>query len=739
MPITYNKRLNQFHLCNDSLSYIIEIREHKYVTHVYYGKRIESFDHAGAYPDVARASFSPNPAGFEGTSLSLNTILQECPGTDTGDYREGLAEFTFADGTTAFNFTYDGYEIRKGKEPLPGLPSTYVEGDDEADTLVLSVSDTVRKVGAQLTYTIYRARPVVTRSVSYVNNGTAPVRLDKALSMCVDFDDADFDLLQMPGEWASEKQLKRDHLSNGVHVLESRRGASSVAQQPFMALMRPHADEFQGDVYGFHFVYSGNFRFVAQVDPFQQTRVLGGINPFNFGWRLEAGQRFQTPEMVMVYTDSGLNAMSQAFHDLYRRRLARGEYRDAQRPVLINNWETTYFDFDEERILALAKKAKAIGVEQFVLDDGWFGHRDDDHSSLGDWVTNERKLPHGLKHLAEAIEAEGLKFGLWFEPEMISEDSDLFRAHPDWHLHVPGYPSSKGRDQLILDFSRQEVRDEIFAQMTAILDEVPVSYIKWDMNRNMTEVGSAGRSAHDQLQTSHRYILGLYEFLDRLTKRYPHILFENCSGGAGRFDPGMSYYMPQSWTSDNTDSFERLRIQHATSMIFPPVMMCAQLSESPNDQVGRITSLSSRAAVSMSANFGIMMDLTRKSQAELDELATYISAYKEVRSLVQFGDFYRLLSPFDGNYGCWEFVDAVRTRGRLMFFQVLSHASKPWVRLRLRGLERGGTYEVAYAGSTRKERFSGAELMEYGLYLNHDLEGDFAAKVVDFSLVEGSF
>jgi alpha-galactosidase len=732
MPIDYNVELNQFHLHNDNISYIIEIREGRYVTHVYFGERVKDFTHANTYPNVPRASFSPTPSGYTGTSLQLNSMLQECPGYDTGDYREGMAEFTFADGTKAFNFTYVGYSIEAGKPSLQGLPATYVEDAGEADTLVLRVEDSLRHVSAEMAYTIYAERNVITRSVRYRNDGGLPVVLDKALSACVDFDDSDFDLIQLPGEWASERHFKRDHLICGTHVLDSRRGSSSHAQQPFAALARPETTEQSGSVYGFHFVYSGNFKITTNVDATHQTRLLMGINDYNFGWNLAPGESFQTPEVVMVFSGTGLNGMSQTFHSLYRERLAHGEYRDKPRPILINNWEATYFDFDEEEILSFARLAKQIGVELFVLDDGWFGKRDDDHSSLGDWHEDLQKLPHGLKHLAEAINAEGLKFGLWFEPEMVSVDSDLFRAHPDWTLHVDGYPSSLGRDQLILDFSRQEVRDEIFEQMTAILDTVPIEYVKWDMNRNMTEVGSLGRDADSQLETSHRYILGLYEFLDKLTKRYPHVLFENCSGGGGRFDPGMLFYMPQSWTSDNTDAYCRLKIQYATSMFFPPVMMCAQLSESPNDQVGRITSLESRAAVAMSGNFGLTLDLPKKSQEELDQLAQCVSDYKSIRELVQFGDFYRLLNPFDVNYGCWEFVDSSKKTGRIVFFQVLSlaYASKPWVRVRFEGLNPDSTYRLSTG-----EVYLGDELMKFGLYLNQDLRSDFAAKVIDFSAV----
>lgn len=729
MAIIYNQERKQFHLFNNQISYIMEVREDQYLTHVYYGARINEFLQYGSYPRKDRSSFSPNPYELSNAGFSLDVVPQEFPGYDTGDYREGMYEFTYSDGTKATNMKFVDYRILDGKKPLTGLPATYVISDEEAQTLEIIMEDQLRGVQAILSYTIYAERPVLTKSVKYINISSDKVVLNKALSACVDFDHSDFELIQMPGAWAREKQLKRDPLVSGQHILNSKRGASSVTQQPFMALVSPKTDEFSGEVFAFRFVYSGNFKLSVEVDVFDQTRAMAGLNSFNFDWVLQSGESFQTPEVVLVYSNSGLNGMSRAFHQLYLERLARGKYQMAERPILINNWETTYFDFTEDKLLDLVDRAKELGVELFVLDDGWFGERNSDTTSLGDWFENHEKLPDGLVGLSRKVKERGLKFGLWFEPEMISEESDLFKEHPDWHLHVANYPTSLGRNQLVLDFSREEVRDAIYQKLTAILDAVPIDYIKWDMNRNMTEVASIGRSPEHQMETSHRYILGLYDILERLTSRYPDILFENCSGGAGRFDPGMCYYMPQSWTSDNTDALERLRIQYSTSMIFPPVMMCAQLSEAPNHQVGRITDLNTRAAVAMSANFGLMLNLSKESQADLDQVAGYIEWYKAHRQLIQFGEFYRLMSPYETNCGSWMFIDEKQEHGVVMFFEILSRASKPWVRVKLTALDPVAHYEI------EGKIYSGDELMKFGLYLNQELSGDFQAKVLEFHKV----
>ena len=724
MPIIFNETNKQFHLCNDKMSYIIGIDYDKYLIHIYWGERINEFKQKNPYPNKSRSSFSPNPSGLEETGFSLDNALQEFPSSGTGDYRESACSVTYPDGTKATECIYESHTISQGKKILTGLPATYVLDNEEADTLEINMVDPHRKMRMVLSYTIFKGDGVLARSVQYINQGTEPVILNRALSACVDFPDSDFDLIQLSGAWAREKQIEKNPLIRGIHVIDSKRGASSVHHQPFVALTRKNTTETTGEVFGAHFVYSGNFTMMTEVDSFNQTRLLVGINHHQFSWALKPKEVFQTPEVIFVYAKNGFNELSQTYHRLYMNRLARGVYQHQERPVLINNWETTYFDFNEEKLLNLADKAKEIGIELFVLDDGWFGQRDDDTTSLGDWFVNNKKLPSGLKNLVEEIKNKGLKFGLWFEPEMISEASELFKMHPDWHIHVPGYPTSKGRNQLILDFSRKEVRDEIKKQMFKILDEVPFDYIKWDMNRNMTELGSLGLGSENQLEVSHRYMLGLYELLEEIIGRYPNVLFENCSGGAGRFDPGMVYYMPQSWTSDNTDAIERVKIQYGTSFIFPPLMMCAQVSECPNHQVGRLTDFQTRLDVSMSANFGVMLDLEKETVSDLTQLKQRIAWYKTHRKLLQFGTFYRVMSPYEHNFASWMFVDQTQEEALFFFFKILGAASEAYVKVKLLGLNPEFTYEIY------DKQYTGDELMKFGLYLNADMPGDFKSQVL---------
>lgn len=729
MAILINKDTLTFHLCNDQISYVMQVKDHQFLIHVYYGPRIKHFTQVLPHPDVDRASLTPQPAGYEGTPFSLDTALQEFPGNDHGDYRQSAFDVTYADGTKATALAYKRYQVMAGKPKLPGLPATYVNDPGEADTLTIVLGDDFRHLEVWLQYTIFRDLPVITRSVSYHNLGKQALYLEQAGSFALDLPDARYELLQLPGAWAREKQIVRSPLPAGRHVLESRRGASSAHQQPFLALVRPETTERSGEVFAIHLVYSGNFELNAQVDPYDQTRLTGGIGSSDFRWRLASGASFQAPEVVMVYSNAGLNGMSQAFHRLYRKHLTRGRFRDQVRPVVINNWETTYFNFDAARILSLAKKAKAVGAELFVLDDGWFGHRNDDRSSLGDWQPDLKKLPEGLAKLAHDIHHLGLKFGLWFEPEMVSPDSQLYRQHPDWVLGVPKYPLSTGRHQLVLDFSRKDVRTAIAKQISNVLDTVPIDFIKWDMNRNITEVASAKLPPERQMETLHRYILGLYDLADQLTTKYPNTLFENCSAGGGRFDPGMSYYMPQSWTSDNTDAIERMKIQYGTSLIFPPIMMDAHLSEVPNDQVGRVTPLATRLAVAESGNFGLMQDLTKKDAKTLAALKQAVADYKAHRELIQFGTFYRLLDPFTQQDGAWMFVDKAQTHARVVYVQSLNQASKPLRNIKLVGLAPDATY------SDGVRQWQGDELMNYGLYLNQQLNHDFESIVLDLTKV----
>ena len=603
MPIIYNEKTREFHLYNQEISYIIKILDNDQPGQLYYGKRLthrEDFSHLFEY-----AMRDMSPYAFEGNStFSLENIKQEYPTFGCGDMRFPAYEIERENGSHVVEFVYKEHKIYNGKPKLEGLPATYVESDDEAQTLELVLEDTSINTRIVLLYTIYEAFPVIARSVRFECDSDEKITLLSAMSACVDLPDKDYEMIDLAGVWARERHVRRHKLDYGIQSIYSMRGCSSYQFNPFLALARENADEFQGQVYGFSLVYSGNFLAQTEVDNYDTARVLMGIHPNGFKWTLGKGESFQTPEMVMVYSEAGLNGMSQTFHKLYRTRLARGTWRDKVRPILINSWEAFYFDFDAPKLLGLADAATDLGMELFVLDDGWFGKRDDSTSSLGDWYPNEEKLKGTLKELAEKINAKGLKFGLWIEPEMTNKDSDLYRAHPDWLLAEQGKRICHSRTQYVLDFSKKEVREYIGDMLENLLAEVPVSYIKWDMNRTFSEVFSNGNDREYQGKVCHKYILGVYELYERLTSRFPHVLFESCASGGARFDPGMLYYAPQGWTSDDTDAIERLKIQYGTSMVYPVSCMGSHVSASPNHQTNRVTPIETRADVAYFGTFG---------------------------------------------------------------------------------------------------------------------------------------
>ena len=536
----------------------------------------------------------------------------------------------------------------------------------------------------------------------------------------MDLPDYDYEWIQFSGAWSRERHEKVRKLEQGIQSVGSRRGHSSHEHNPFVILKRPTADEFQGEAIGFSLVYSGNFLAQAEVDTHGSTRMLMGIHPDGFDWKLEKGESFQTPEAVMAYTDKGLNHLSQTFHKLYQRRLARGYWRDKARPILINNWEATYFDFTEERIVEIAEKAKECGVELFVLDDGWFGQRSSDKAGLGDWVANRERLPQGIEGLAERISSLGMKFGLWFEPEMVNKDSDLYRAHPDWILQVPERTNSHGRFQHVLDFSRKEVVDAIYEMMSKILGNAKISYVKWDMNRSITECFSAALPADRQGEVFHRYILGVYDLYERLTSRFPEILFESCASGGARFDPGILYYAPQGWTSDDTDAVERLKIQYGTSYCYPVSSMGSHVSVSPNHQLNRETPLYTRANVAYFGTFGYELDLNKLTEEEQEEVKKQIAFMKEYRELFQFGTFYRLSSPFENNVTAWMSVSEDKKTAIVGWYRVLNPVNGSYTRLKLCGLLEDAEYTVEGQNGT----FFGDELMNLGILTSDATSGE---------------
>ena len=740
MPIIYNEKTREFHLYNQEISYIIKILDNDQPGQLYYGKRLthrEDFSHLFEYAMRDMSSYA-----FEGNStFSLENIKQEYPTFGCGDMRFPAYEIERENGSHVVEFVYKEHKIYNGKPKLEGLPATYVESDDEAQTLELVLEDTSINTRIVLLYTIYEAFPVIARSVRFECDSDEKITLLSAMSACVDLPDKDYEMIDLAGVWARERHVRRHKLDYGIQSIYSMRGCSSYQFNPFLALARENADEFQGQVYGFSLVYSGNFLAQTEVDNYDTARVLMGIHPNGFKWTLGKGESFQTPEMVMVYSEAGLNGMSQTFHKLYRTRLARGTWRDKVRPILINSWEAFYFDFDAPKLLGLADAAADLGMELFVLDDGWFGKRDDSTSSLGDWYPNEEKLKGTLKELAEKINAKGLKFGLWIEPEMTNKDSDLYRAHPDWLLAEQGKRICHSRTQYVLDFSRKEVREYIGDMLENLLAEVPVSYIKWDMNRTFSEVFSNGNDREYQGKVCHKYILGVYELYERLTSRFPHVLFESCASGGARFDPGMLYYAPQGWTSDDTDAIERLKIQYGTSMVYPVSCMGSHVSASPNHQTNRVTPIETRADVAYFGTFGYELDLLKLGEEDKAEIRRQIAFMKEKRDLIQKGTFYRLKSPFEGNETAWMIVSEDQKKALVGYYRVMQPVNVGFKRLKLKGLKEDTCYKV----SGYDYDCYGDELMQVGMILSDSAsgvwkkgvndKGDFQAEVFEIVAV----
>lgn len=733
MPIFVNEKNLEFHLFNNEISYIFRVLEKsKHLENLYYGKKIQ---HRKSFSHLIERDVRPSCNLFEGDhTSSLEHIKQEYPSYGSTDYRYPAHMITNQLGSKITNFQYRGFEVIEGKRDMNGLPAVYVENNVEAQTLEVTLFDEVLACELVLSYTIFEDKNVICRNASFKNIGEEIFYLDAAMSASVDLPDDNYEMIHLAGAWAREAHVQTSQLSKGVQSIYSSRGASSHVHNPFFALKRPDTSENQGEVYGFSLIYSGNFLGQVEVDTYDVTRVMMGINPFQFKWRLKPSETFQTPECVMVYSSNGLNGMSQTYHDIYRTRLVRGYWRDKIRPILINNWEATYFEFNEDKVMKIAETANELGIELFVLDDGWFGERNSDNSSLGDWFENKDKLPNGMEGLAEKITKLGMKFGLWFEPEMICKDTKLFQDHPGWMIKTPNRDASHGRNQFILDFSRDEVVDHIFTLMDKTLEKSDISYIKWDMNRYITEPYSLDLEIDQQGEFFHRYILGVYKLYEKLIKKYPKILFESCAGGGGRFDPGMLCYAPQAWTSDDTDAVERLKIQYGTSMVYPLYSMGAHVSEVPNHQVGRTTSIESRANVAYFGTFGYEMDITKLDDVEREKIKEQVSFFKEKRKLIRDGRFYRLLSPFESNEVSWMVVSEDKKVAIVGYYKVLSKPNDKYYRIKLVGLDP----EKLYLIEGRETLHYGDELMNVGIILGEnytDRAGEFWSKekTEDFS------
>ncbi|MFH5960107.1 alpha-galactosidase [Clostridium perfringens] len=722
MSINYNENFKTFHLRTKNTSYVLKVMETGHLSHLYWGRKLKADNLEYFFRRRGFGSFVADTDNISGFQLEL--IPQECPTFGATDLRSPSLEFQYEDGTSATDLRYKSHRIYEGKQRLSGLPAVYVESAEEATSLEITLVDSLKNLEVILIYNVFENFDAITRSLKIVNNSDEKINIERVLSANVDFTTDEFDFIQLSGSWGRERHILRNPLRSGSQAIESRRGASSHAQNPFMALCSKDANEEYGDVYGFSLVYSGNFLANVEVDMYRNARAQIGINPFDFKWLLESKEEFQAPEVVLVYSSKGLNGMSQIYHNLYRKRLCRGNYRDKVRPILINNWEATYFDFNEVKIKEIAKEASKLGMELFVLDDGWFGNRNDDKSSLGDWFVNEEKLKGGLSKLAKDINNMGLKFGLWFEPEMISPISKLYEKHPNWCIHIPGRTRSQARSQLILDLSMKEVCDYIIESVSKILESSNISYVKWDMNRNMTEVGSLGLTSERQRETAHRYILGLYRVMEEITSRFPNVLFESCSGGGGRFDPGILYYMPQTWTSDDTDAIERLKIQFGTSMVYPPISMGCHVSAIPNHQANRTTPLETRGVSAMAGNFGYELDITKLSEEEKEELKEQISLYKEIRETVQFGALYRLKSPFNSNEVAWMMISEDKNEVVVSYVRQWALVNESFRNLKLTALDKDSEYEIIGEDIV----LSGDELMYIGLNIP-ELYGDYVSKL----------
>ena len=703
MAITFNETTRIFTLTTAHTTYQMQADAQGYLLHLYYGARTAGeMDYLLNYGDRG-FSGNPNSAGSDRT-YSLDALPQEYPSLGTGDFRNYALNIENADGSQCCNPVYITHEIAAGKYTLKGLPFVRAE-ENEAETLKIILEDPVTKVELHLLYGVLEKEDIITRSVIIKNAGKAPVTVKKAQSACLDFLHGDYDLIKFYGRHAMERNMERMPVSHESTRIGSRRGTSSHQYNPGVILAGKNTNEDSGSCYGMLFVYSGNFLVEAEKDQYDQTRIQMGLTDELFAYPLEAGAEFIAPEVILSYTNKGLSRLSQQYHHCIMNHICQGKYVHANRPVLINSWEAAYFDFTGDTIVELAKEAKALGIDMVVMDDGWFGKRNDDNSSLGDWYVNEEKLGGTLTKLIERVNAEGVKFGIWIEPEMVSEDSDLYREHPDWAITIPGRKPVRSRNQLVLDFSRKEVRDEIFKRICAVLDQGNVEYIKWDMNRSLADIYAPN--------VTYDYVLGVYDFLEKLTNRYPDILIEGCSGGGGRFDAGMLYYTPQIWCSDNTDAINRTRIQYGTSFFYPVAAMGSHVSAVPNHQTGRVTSMHTRGVAAMSGTFGYELNPALLNAKEKAEIRAQLAQYREYQELIREGDYYRLSNPFQDNFAAWMVVSDDRSKALVSVIRLTAEANLPAAYVTLKGMEEDAFYREKTTGKV----YPGAALMEAGILL----------------------
>ncbi len=728
MSIRYDDVNRVFELDTDNTSYRIGIADDEgFVGHIYYGRKIRS-QQCGQFLRTWEGPFVPSTNNRERCSF-LDTFPTEYSGNGIGDYRESCIAVKTITGSRTTDLMYESYDIIDGKPELEGLPASFA-GDEMVQTLILHMVDKGDGLEVDLLYSVFECEDVITRSVKVRNNGDKDIRLTKVYSACIDMDDEDFEMLTLHGSWARERQMERRSIAYGKQSVSSLRGESSHQDHPFMAWMTKGSNQASGDVYGMHFVYSGNF--IAQIEKsqFDSIRAVMGIHSEGFEWLLTPGDEFVAPEVVLTYSHNGIGQMSRNLHDFYREHLIRSKYLHQKRPVLINNWEATYFDFDTDKLLAIAKSAAEHGIEMLVMDDGWFGHRNDDTTSLGDWFVNENKIKGGLKHLVDEVNKLGLKFGIWMEPEMISPDSELYRKHPDWAFSVPERTATLSRNQYVLDLSRKEVRDYVYECVYKVISSANIEYVKWDMNRQLTDIGSMEFTGDRQGELAHRYVLGVYELQERLVRDFPDLLLENCSGGGARFDPGMLYYSPQIWCSDDTDAIERLSIQEGTELIYPLSTIGAHVSDCPNHTVGRTTPFMTRAHVALAGTFGYELDITKISDEERMVIPEQVALYHKYNDLVREGDYYRIASYREnGLYDCWMVVAKDKSEALVTYVQVLGKPNVHSRKIKLLGLDEAADYRL---DGTDKV-YGGDLLMNAGLLIEK-MCGDYMSRLYHFVL-----
>lgn len=711
MAIRVIEQGRNFYLETLRSMYQIKADEYGVLKHIWYGSRTEcDMEYLLDYPDVG---FSGNIYEAENKrEYSLDTIPLEYSCKGIGDYRISAAAITHPNGSDALDLRFDGYEIKKGKYEISGLPAVYAD-EDEAETLEIYLKDTSSDIRVILKYGVLEKKDIITRSAVFCNMGDAPCKITKAFSLCLDIPHGDWDWVHFHGRHTMERMVERRKLFHGVQESSSNRGTSSHQQNPSVLLCSNDCTETSGECIGALLVYSGSFQTKIELTQLNQVRMLMGINSECFSWELKPNEQFSTPEVILSYSDSGMETLSHNFHNVIRNNICTGEYKLSERPVLINNWEATYFDFNEERLENIAKEASRLGVDMFVMDDGWFGKRDSDTSGLGDWFVNEGKLKGGLSTLVEKVKSFGMKFGIWFEPEMVSEDSELYKAHPEWAIQIPNRKPTRGRYQLVLDMTRQDVRDYLFRVISDVLSSADISYVKWDMNRSICDWYSAELPAENMGEMQHRYVLGLYELLDRLTTEFPHILFEGCSGGGGRFDAGILYYCPQIWCSDDTDAYERTKIQYGTSFFYPISTIGSHVSIVPNHQTGRITPFETRAVTAMSGSFGYELDLNTLSEEEKNAVIEQNKRFKKYGPLIHNGRYYRLSNPMTDKFAIWSFVS--ENSGEVLVHGMIFRTEPNMTRysVKLRGLIPDKKYVVDGDNTI----YTGKALMEGGILL----------------------